>query len=499
MRRLDFISASPQINIFKEGANKTNLGGTLYFIYIIVLIILAIIYLFDYVSNDKYEFNYSLVKGNYKNMLSEDKEKKSMLETDLKFEFYLGKDSGDINENISENNNFIIIDTILLNNRLENGDRDEDGYMTLNSTNISNNEECIIEQGETQTKKAARLSLAVLYRCNGTDCKIRKEDKIEETSYYFFMGYKGFNVEHQNPDKPIQPNPDNVYWLETIQFLENTNIAFLTWELIEYEEEIGIFEKTYNKILGNNNTYYGGSYKSKQIYTDDNHVKNLPENSWKIKDLNGNHFTLLLYFASNYNDIEYEKYTRKKISFLDVLADVSALASTVLDLMALAYGFLYEGNYDNYKIIENILTKKMKININNKDILIEDDEKSKRELKADLIENKSEENEKIGISINEDNQEGENSHKKSYKENLDLPSPKFFDFLFHELYFKCFGPSSKQALIDSCNDIVAKYITIENLLYNQIKLEYLWKDYKWNNPQYEMRQKDDLILDLKEQ
>ena len=64
MRRLDFISASPQINIFKEGANKTNLGGTLYFIYIIVLIILAIIYLFDYVSNDKYEFNYSLVKGN---------------------------------------------------------------------------------------------------------------------------------------------------------------------------------------------------------------------------------------------------------------------------------------------------------------------------------------------------------------------------------------------------------------------------------------------------
>ena len=106
-------------------------------------------------------------------MLSEDKEKKSMLETDLKFEFYLGNDSGDINENISENNNFIIIDTILLNNRLKNGDRDEDGYMTLNSTNISNNEECIIEQGEPQTKKAARLSLAVLYRCNGDDCNVR--------------------------------------------------------------------------------------------------------------------------------------------------------------------------------------------------------------------------------------------------------------------------------------------------------------------------------------
>ena len=36
MRRLDFISGSPQLNIFREGANKTNLGGALYLIYILV-------------------------------------------------------------------------------------------------------------------------------------------------------------------------------------------------------------------------------------------------------------------------------------------------------------------------------------------------------------------------------------------------------------------------------------------------------------------------------
>ena len=56
--------------------------------------------------------------------------------------------------------------------------------------------------------------------------------------------------------------------------------------------------------------------------------------------------------------MQYEKYTRKKISFLDILANVSALASSVLNLMSLAYKFLYERNYDNYKIVENILTKK---------------------------------------------------------------------------------------------------------------------------------------------
>ena len=70
--------------------------------------------------------------------------------------------------------------------------------------------------------------------------------------------------------------------------------------------------------------------------------------------------------------------------------------------------------------------------------------------------------------------------------------------IFFFIYFKCFGPSSKHALINSCNDIVSTNITIEKLIYNQIKLDYLWKDYKWNNPQNEINERDDFILKLKE-
>ena len=47
-----------------------------------------------------------------------------------------------------------------------------------------------------------------------------------------------------------------------IRFLENTNIVYYDWELIEYEEEKGVFEKTFDKILGNDNKYHGGQYKS---------------------------------------------------------------------------------------------------------------------------------------------------------------------------------------------------------------------------------------------
>ncbi len=54
--------------------------------------------------------------------------------------------------------------------------------------------------------------------------------------------------------------------------------------------------------------------------------------------------------------------------------------------MGVVYGILYAENYNNFKIIENILTKKLKININKNTKNEEDLEKVKLELKGDLIE-----------------------------------------------------------------------------------------------------------------
>ena len=55
------------------------------------------------------------------------------------------------------------------------------------------------------------------------------------------------------------------------------------------------------------------------------------------KNKDGNHFPVFLYIISIPNFREYERYSRKEISFFDVLANVSALASTMFDLMSLAY------------------------------------------------------------------------------------------------------------------------------------------------------------------
>ena len=478
MRRLDFISKAPNFSIFKEGSNKTNLGGFLYMAYIIIILLLAIVYFYDYFTNDKYQFNYILVKKSLSESLDKNEEMSSMINADINYYIYLGKDYSEPNKNIINNKNFIIVDINKIDNPV-----------------IGNDDECVIKQATEFKYKVNDLRLGVLYRCNLDDCTIRYEDKIHVTSYYLFFGYQGFSIEHQNPENPIQPLTFGDFWLNTVQFLENTNIVYLNWEIIEYEEEKGVFGKTFDNTMGKSNTYYAGDYKTKHTFTDDGHMRFLPQTYWNVKDPDGNSFILLLYLQSLPNYKEYEKYTRKKVSVLDILANIASLSSTALNLMGLVYGILYAENYNNYKIIENILTKKLKININKNNKNEGDLEKVKIELKSDLIEKNL-----IEKSINETDSDDiiEDEGEKMKNSSLNISIPRFIDFLFHKFYSKCCGYSSRHILINSCNDIVAKYTTIENILYNQMKLECLWKDYKWNNPQFKKMDKEDLILNLKE-
>ena len=122
----------------------------------------------------------------------------------------------------------------------------------------------------------------------------------------------------------------------------------MNWEIIEYEEEKGVFEKTFDKAIGNNNKYYGGFYKIKEVLNDGGYMKYFPQNYFKIKDLDGNSFIILLYIKSFPETNEYERYARKKVSVLDILANIASLSSTSLNLMGLVYGLLYAENYNNY-------------------------------------------------------------------------------------------------------------------------------------------------------
>ena len=460
MRKLDFISRSPQLSIFRESSNKNNLGGVLFLIFIIILILLSIVNISDFVMSERYKFTYTCIKETYdENYLSESNlERYQKLEEDLDFKFSLAKDYS---------------------NR------------PLNSPNFEikflNQEPPLdIEINKTITRKTNKFQLVVVYKCdNALDpnkCELREEDKINKDygrSYFLNMYYKGYKLTHQDPKSPIKKSDQ--YMKRQIEFLENTNIVYLNWGLIEYEEEKGIFGKSFDRIRKKSNIYYGADFKSVETFTDDGHVSRIM----------GEHYRVLLLLEIYPDWSQYERYTRKENGILDVFANICALSSTVLNLITLAYGVLYSKNYDNYKIVENILSKKMRININNN--RIKDIEDTKIELKNDLIENNDNNN------LNDDNDNiDDDNNKNEKKKSINLPIFRFYDFLVHLFYFKCCGHSKKQALIDSYNNIIAKFMTIENIFYNQIRFENLLKDYKWNNPQYDFKEKNEFILELQE-
>ena len=63
MRKLDFISGSHSLSIFKEGSNKTNAGGVIFVLFIIIFLVISSFYIYEYTTKNAYEFDYRLVKG----------------------------------------------------------------------------------------------------------------------------------------------------------------------------------------------------------------------------------------------------------------------------------------------------------------------------------------------------------------------------------------------------------------------------------------------------
>ena len=161
-------------------------------------------------------------------------------------------------------------------------------------------------------------------------------------------------------------------------------------------------------------------------------------------------------------------------------------------------------HFVNYKIIENILynTKnKQEKKENKEEIELKNDFNKTDNLLDKNNEDKNiiitkEESQKIDV---EDNKELINENKDmNNKEDYDrLPKLRFVDFFFNNIYSSKLCKINRQKIIHKCNEIISKYYSIENLLYNQIKLENLFKDYKWNNPSLNKFDNNELIIQLK--
>lgn len=214
-------------------------------------------------------------------------------------------------------------------------------------------------------------------------------------------------------------------------------------------------------------------------------------------------FDLILYY--------HEEYKRTGKSFMDILANICSLSVTVLNVLSLFFVKYYSHNFDNYKIIEKILFKANSINVikedkkkielenylnesDKNDNLIDKSNEDKNIIKVNGHTEKIEyaDNEEF-LENNQDNQDNDDiNNNKRY-----LPKLRFIDFLYNNIYIEKLCKLNKQKIIDKCNKIISKYYSIELVLYNQIMFENLLKDYKWNDPELNNFDNNELIIQLK--
>ena len=92
MNSLDFLNSSPQYYIFGQKSNKTHFGGVLFLIFLIILFIISLLYILDFVINEKYEIESDIIETFFRYHQFDDNpyEYKNFQESNINVDFKIG-------------------------------------------------------------------------------------------------------------------------------------------------------------------------------------------------------------------------------------------------------------------------------------------------------------------------------------------------------------------------------------------------------------------------
>ena len=464
MHPLDFLSDSPNVFIFRKKANKTNLGGLLFLVYLIICLVIFLYYLFDYIKNDKYKVKYTF--QNHKDLNIES------------FNDYRINPLINISISLTDENHQALSKNFIIALKVKNS-------QTIYAYD-SNNKQFML-------RALSPYYFYIYYRCeNLYNCSIRKEDKRK--FYYITFGYMNYLIDHQNSSSPIYK--DDMFFSYRYEFPLNHKInkQFL-WHIIKYIDKTNFFSS--------DKEYYGGRIESGDIFIYDESPGNI-----YTEEENGTYYYYNFIHSIRIDaDWEfYDEYTRTELPWLNIISNSFSVMMLVLRGFKFIFEVTYAKNFDNYKIIQNILTnEKPRENI----IKISD----KLNSNFNLSKNKKNQNNEKNIIINDKSEitKNENLLEKNinedddiyqtfdYSENnsFNLPKLNFCNFILNNIYCSKKCNFKKQNMISISNEILHKYFSVEKILYHQIMLENLMKDYQWKNRELKRIQNNELIIRLK--
>ena len=213
MNKLDFLSGAPKTLIFEKSSNKSNFGGVLTILYLIILLVIIIIYIVNYAINPKYSVLYTYERQF--NAVAEN-DKNRILNPKITFNFKMGQGT---------NENHFLVEWI----------------------NPPPDESSELKFGKDYTGNIHDLAFYIFYRCNDNNnttegnCTLHEEEKEQNkeiNAYNLIFSYTGDLVEHQNSDSPLKKT--FIQDVFTFSIEEKISLTLLRWKTIQYTEERGI-------------------------------------------------------------------------------------------------------------------------------------------------------------------------------------------------------------------------------------------------------------------
>ena len=302
LHSLDFLSSSPNNYIFNKSSNKTNLGGALILIYIIVMICFSIYCIIDFSQLG----NYSIEYFNYM-YDSNHKISNSVKKFEFAYDIYTQELYSENRRNLS--NKFSLMNV---------------------KTNKMISREVFI-QGEID-----KFNYLLVYECEDDECEIREDISLGRFYVPMVLKLQTFKFEEENPIVPSEFSGD--FFLSLYDF--NQYIIYFDENICS---DIDFFGEKNKSIL---------IPKRRDIFFAKLNISNLEIEDKKYRPLGQ-----IQFIVENEN---WEQYKRKKKSFLDTLSDILSVGMSSLNATKTLFLLFYSSSFDNYKIIQDILIDKNK-------------------------------------------------------------------------------------------------------------------------------------------
>ena len=448
MKNVDFLSGAPKMFIFEKNSNKTSLGGVLTIIFLIVFFVLAFVYIYNYEMDNKYIVSYGSYQKPYDEKEVDDKNKDPNYNPTLSFIF----DVTDFGEN-PLSDNYVLFD-----------------FYTGN----------IIERNKPIEFNISKLRIVVLYNCSNYNCYLKEEDYdsyYSSLSYYFYYSMNFYDYNFEDDDQPVKMDKTK-FVVNRFTFSHDIgHVVNSFWRVTKVTEEQGFLDKLLSK---EEKSSFGGDFYKEEVSAISPIIVNIEDDLFGVEKYNFDGIYKILYtFCAENQFTDYTEYKRKKISIFDIFADICSLSLTIYSAFQFFFMFFFSENFNNYKIVQRIISK---TDISFKKIT---------ELKSFYYGNKEKENNIISKEKDMIEQVSEKENDKDLTErtievknanNIQLPKFHFFHFICNIFSSICFKKSKEQRCINIFQEIIQKYNSIDSIVYNQLMMEILLKDYRWNHP-----------------